>query len=153
MSLWIPSLLLLSPLGAQEAVGNLQQDGATSAREKMRFAASALSEMHQVHEELEALHQAAQVVDARVCLGVELDDMALLIDVSEASTLAIPEALAEGDQATAEQEFRKISVALARARKAREKGFACAVLPASETSGWSGEQADGEPSAPSPSES
>lgn len=140
MSLWIPVSLLLSALGAQDVVGNIQQDGSTSAREKMRFAASAVNEMRTVNAELEALHEEAQVVDARVCLGLELAGLEELIRVSEESTLAIPEALASGDHSTAEQEFRKISVALARTRSVREAGFACAVLPASETTGWSGEQ-------------
>lgn len=140
MSLWIPATLLLSALGAQDVVGNLQQDGSTSAREKMRFASSAVSEMRKVNAELEVLHEGAQVVDARLCLGLELDGLAELISVSEASTLAIPEALASGDHSAAEQEFRKISVALARARNTRDAGFACAALPPSETTGWSGEQ-------------
>lgn len=152
MSLWIPTALLLSALGAQDVVGNIQQDGSTSAREKMRFASSAVSEMRKVNAELEVLHEGAQVVDARVCLGLELEGLQELISVSEASTLAIPEALASGDHSAAEQEFRKISVALARARNSREAGFACAVLPASETSGWSGEQAT-EPQVVSDSES
>jgi hypothetical protein len=141
VSLWIPATLLLSALGAQDVVGNIQQDGSTSAREKMRFASSAVNEMRKVNAELEALHEGAQVVDARLCLALELESLAELISVSEASTLAIPEALASGNHSDAEQEFRKISVALARARNAREAGFACAVLPASETGGWSGEQA------------
>ncbi|MFT5583299.1 MAG: hypothetical protein ACI9VR_000877 [Cognaticolwellia sp.] len=141
MSLWIPATLLLSALGAQDVVGNIQQDGSTSAREKMRFASSAVSEMRKVNAELQALHEGAQVVDARLCLGSELEGLGELISVSEASTLAIPEALASGNHSAAEQEFRKISVALARARNIRQAGFACAVLPPSETTGWSGEQA------------
>ena len=152
MSLWIPAALLLSALGAQDVVGNIQQDGSTSAREKMRFASSAVNEMRRVNAELEALHEGAQVVDARLCLGLELKGLDELISVSEASTLAIPEALASGDHSAAEQEFRKISVALARARRSREAGFACAALPPSETSGWSGEQST-EPEALSDSES
>jgi len=140
VSPWTPVTLLLSALWAQDVVGNIQQDGSTSAREKIRFASSAVSEMHKVSSDLTALHDGAQVVDARLCLAAELEGLSELISVSEASTMAIPDALASGNHSAAEQEFRKISVALGRARKAREAGFACAVLPPSETSGWSGEQ-------------
>lgn len=137
MFIWLTATLL-----AQDVGGTLEQDGVTTAREKIRFAGVAVAEMKDVRGELETLYQDAQVNEARRCLELELSYVDELISVSEASTLAIPDALAAGNHGQAEQEFRKITVALMRVRQSREEGFACAVLPPPNSQGWSGSQTE-----------
>jgi len=138
-------LLLLSVSYA--ARGALEQESATSPREKMVFAATAIGEMYDVQTELQGWLDGAYG-ERRVCLDKQVRTVDHLIDASEEASMAIPDALAEGASEVAEMEFRKVTVALGRTREVRDIASICGTEPLTEAppipeawkAGWSGAQ-------------
>ncbi|HJN77218.1 MAG TPA: hypothetical protein QGF58_25055 [Myxococcota bacterium] len=138
-------LLLLS--SAFAARGALEQESVTSPREKMVFAATAISEMREVRDELEDWNSNSRG-PRRVCLDKQLRTLDHLIEASEEASMAIPDALAEGAAEVAELEFRKVTVALGRTREVRDIASVCGTepitvgpeIPAAWKAGWTGVQ-------------
>lgn len=142
------SMLLSLVLTASAARGIVEQESTTSSREKMVFAATAISEMRDVHAELEVMERASDG-DRSICLVKKVAHVGELIDASETASNRIPDALAEGADEAAELEFKKVTVALGRARQVRDEASVCGyeiiqegpALPEALAAGWSGAQA------------
>lgn len=141
------SMLLFLVIDAFAARGVVEQESTTSPREKMIFAATAISEMRDMRSELEVM-QAASDGDRRVCIEKKVGHVGDLIDASEVASGRIPDALAEGADEAAELEFKKVTVALGRARQMRDDASVCGYepieggpqLPQALQAGWGGVQ-------------
>lgn len=139
--------MLLFVTAAFAARGSLEQESATSPREKMVFAATAISEMRDVQAELEDWNSHSEGA-RRVCLDKQVRTVDHLIEASEQASMAIPDALAQGASEVAELEFRKVTVALGRTREIRDIASVCGTEPITEgpelppawKAGWSGSQ-------------
>lgn len=138
-------LLILST--ALAARGAVEQESATSPREKMVFAAGAISEMRAAQAEVEDWIDASDG-ERRICLDKKMRTIGHLIDASEHASMAIPDALAEGAGEVAEQEFRKVTVALGRTRELHDAASVCGTepitrgpaVPEAWKAGWTGIQ-------------
>lgn len=124
--------LMMFPLvaGAQEtsAAGQIEQSSQTSPEEKIRFADMALEEMRLSVEDVSKMVEVAERENAMVaiqCLSRKLTTMRALLEVSESSGITMRQALADGEYETAEHEYRKIAIALARVRQFRAEADAC----------------------------
>lgn len=141
------TMILALILPATAARGFVEQESTTSPREKMVFAATAISEMRDVQGELEVLRDASDG-DRMTCLVKKVGHVEDLIDASETASSRIPDALAEGADEAAEAEFKKVTVALLRARQVRDEASVCGYepiqeapeLPPAHVAGWSGTQ-------------
>ena len=125
------AVLLPLAAAAQEtsAAGQIEQSSQTSPEEKIRFTDMALEEMRASVNEVSKMVEVAEREKAMVaiqCLSRKLTTMRALLEVSESSGITLKQALADGEYETAEHEYRKIAIALARVRQFRAEADACA---------------------------
>ena len=128
-------LLMLGALGAPlasaatpGASGAVEQAPTMSPKEKVEFARSALEEMSGAVKTVEKLLEQAQkdkqqeVVE---CLSKKLTPMRTLVDITKDSSNTMQAALAANDSVHADGEFRKIAVALSKAREFLQEALTC----------------------------
>jgi hypothetical protein len=126
-------VLIISGLDASaQDIPGLQAEDATqtSAPEKLSFAQAALDEMSQSLENVTRLYESAKERDSDAemlqCVLMKQASIKALLDVSIRSNEAMQEALANGANERAEHEFRKVAVALSKARQFLAEAEACA---------------------------
>ncbi len=128
--LFIPLALAADPEGAG-VVGQLEQSGTTTPAEKAEFARSALQEMEDAVERVQKLYEQADRESAenkeelKDCLQKKLTPMQAMVDVSRASSASMQSALGTNDMVHADQEFRKIAVALSKTREFLTDALSC----------------------------
>lgn len=130
-SLLLPLLLTLA--GPAHAAtpgisGQLEQSSTTSPKEKVEFARSAIEEISASVKTVEKLLEQAQKdknVEHIECLTRKLTPLRALYEVSRQSSNTMQESLAASDNIHADQEFRKIAVALTKARDFLAEAQAC----------------------------
>lgn len=110
------------------AVGTVDQRADLSAKEKISFAQTSLDEMREASTYVSGLLAVAEPEQDIVkiqCLKKKLAAIGALIQVSESAMETMKQSLAEGDDSRAEYEFRKIGVAVAKARQFRSESDVC----------------------------
>jgi len=124
-SLFIPLLAHAQEVSAE---GMIEQSPQTTPEEKIRFADGALEEMRtsvkDVGKMLESAERDKDMVRIQ-CLGKKATTMRALLEVSEASAITLKQALASGEYESAEHEYRKIAIALAKIKQFRAEADAC----------------------------
>lgn len=126
--LFVWALAPVAWAAAPGVVGELEQSSTTSPKEKVEFTRSAMEEMAASVKEVENLLEKAQrekneeQID---CLTRKLTPMRSLVDISRQSNTLMQQALASNDAVHADQEFRKIAVALAKTREFLAEAKAC----------------------------
>ena len=123
-------LLLAAPALAQTPgiSGELEQSSTTSPKEKTQFTDAALAEIEDSVKTVEGLLTAAEKeknVEEIECLTRKLTPMRALLEVSRQSGNTMRQALASNDTVHADQEFRKVAVALTKAREFLAEAQAC----------------------------
>ena len=132
MKRWIiMGALLLGLAGAAEAQDAYRAEDATSttAAQKISFASDAVGEMQEALAKIgKLLEQATEKGDEEQiqCVRERQASVKVLMDVSERANGAMQEALASNTKERAEQEFRKIAVALSKVRQFTAEAEACA---------------------------
>jgi uncharacterized coiled-coil protein SlyX len=109
-------------------VGELEQASSTSPKEKTAFADAAMQEINAAIKEVEALLERAnrdKNQDHIECLTRKLTPMKSMRDVTAQSNTAMRQALASNNIDHADQEFRKIAVALAKTREFLAEAKSC----------------------------
>lgn len=126
------SLLLASPVFAQEAgiSGELEQSTTASPEEKAEFAASAVAEIAAAAKTVEDLLNAAENAKDRneeriECLSRKVEPLRTLAGVSREASNQMMQYLAVNDTVRADWEYRKIAVALTKAREFLAEAQAC----------------------------
>ena len=126
------TLLLVTPgtAAAQDAgaVGTVDQSATLSAKEKITFAQGSLDEMREASAYVTGLLTVAEPEQDVVkiqCLKKKLAAIGALIQVSESAMETMKEALAMGEDGRADYEFRKIGVAVGKARQFRAESDVC----------------------------
>ncbi len=124
--------LVASPAFAQETgvSGELEQSATTTPREKTEFADGALAEIEAAVKTVEGLlkdAESAKDKNAEVieCLTRKLTPMRALLEVSRQSSNTMKQFLASNDTVHADQEFRKVAVALTKSREFLAEAQAC----------------------------
>lgn len=125
--------LVLSLGGLAEAAtpgvaGQLEQSATTSPKEKVEFARAAIEEIGTSVKTVEKLLEQAQKdknVEHIECLTRKLTPLRALYEVTRQSNTTMQEALAASDNVHADQEFRKVAVALTKARDFLAEAQAC----------------------------
>lgn len=124
--------LLASPAFAQEAgiSGELEQSATTTPREKAEFADGALAEIEGAVKTVETLLKDAESakdknIERIECLTRKLTPLKALSEVARQSANSMKQYLAANDGVHADQEFRKIAVALTKAREFLAEAQAC----------------------------
>lgn len=118
----IPNAMAATP----GVVGQLEQSDATTSKEKLDFAHSATEEMAAAVKAVEKLlEQEDKNEEVKDCLKRKLTPMQALLDISNESSKTMQAALAASDDVHAEQEFRKIAVALSKTREFLAEAQAC----------------------------
>jgi hypothetical protein len=134
---WLSAALLGALLGAsvlapdahaQDAASQLEQSNATSDKDKVRFASSAIDEMRETEtylaQALSAAEKGGDPVEA-LCVNNKLSAVRALVQVAESANAGMQDALASGDAQRADHEFRKVGVALTKARQFKAEADAC----------------------------
>lgn len=123
---------LAPPALAQEAgvSGQLEQSTSTSPREKAEFAAGAIQEIENSVRTVETLMKEAQAdkeknAERIECLSRKLIPMQTLAEVARQASNSMKQSLAANDGIHADQDFRKIAVALTKAREFFAEAQAC----------------------------
>ena len=126
--------LLIAALGVpaaqaqQPASGELETSTQLTDRERIHFAQGALWEISVGVDELGELLAAAEAEGDVIriqCVTKKLAAVRSLHEVSQRAEAAMLEALAGGDTGRADQEFRKIAVALSKTRQFRAEAEHC----------------------------
>jgi hypothetical protein len=97
----------------------LEMSSTTSPKEKVDFARTAIDEMSASVKTVEKLLEQAEKdknVEHVDCLQRKLTPMRALLEVSKASNTSMQQSLAASEIARADQEFRKVAVALTKSR-------------------------------------
>lgn len=128
--LGVMGLLLAAPAFAQTPgiSGELEQSSTTSPKEKTQFTDAALAEIEGSVKTVEGLLADAEKeknVEEIECLTRKLTPMRALLEVSRQSGNTMRQALASNDTVHADQEFRKVAVALTKAREFLAEAQAC----------------------------
>ncbi|MCB9761543.1 MAG: hypothetical protein H6739_16995 [Alphaproteobacteria bacterium] len=119
-------LLLAGPAVAQD--GGAGTSSASAAKNQLSETQDALREMRGVAEYISDMLAKAENEGEPVkvqCINKKLATVRALVEVSESAALSMQEALADGNDARADYEYRKINVALTKARQARAEADAC----------------------------
>lgn len=127
------SLMCLAFAGTAAAAApgvsaELEMAGSTSPKEKTEFARGAVEEMVTAVKTVEKLLEKAEkekIAEQVDCLQRKLTPMRALLEVSRASDVVMQRALATSETARADQEFRKIAVALTKTRDFLAEAQAC----------------------------
>lgn len=136
---------LLSALLAADSRGVLEGGNESADVDKTVFAIEAISEMHTVLDDLTELRDATEDRVRSSCLDTKRDRVEDLVNKAESASIATIDAIAAGEDGKAEHEFRKVGVALVRARQLQdEASMECVVGEEDEQAatqmGWSGSQ-------------
>lgn len=122
----------ITPASAQDGeigvVGDLERVASTSPEEKIDYASSANAEVDEVVKAITKLVEAARRdsdVEQQQCLSNKLTAVRALRGVSESAESAMQQRLEAGDLERADHEFRKIAVALAKARQLMAEAERC----------------------------
>lgn len=122
-------LSLALPAHAQSGVGGeVAVTSDTTPKEKLDFARNALSEMQDASKRVEKLlDQAEKGGDPETiqCVRMKQASIRTLSQVSERAQASMSEAIAQGDDAMADHEFRKIAVAVSKVRQFAAEAEAC----------------------------
>jgi len=110
--------------------GELEQSATTSPREKTEFADGALAEIEGAVRTVEGLLKDAEAAKEKnaeqiECLVRKLTPMKSLSEVSRQSSNTMKQYLAANDTVHADQEFRKVAVALTKSREFLAEAQAC----------------------------
>jgi hypothetical protein len=129
------SLTLLFPVGVAFAEpeglsGVLEQSSATSPEQKQAFATDALAEIDGSVKMVEKLladeeKRKEKNTEAIECLQRKLTPLRTLLDVASQSVGALSAAVGSSDVVHADQEYRKVAVALSKARDFLAEAQAC----------------------------
>lgn len=130
MPLCALGLVFSAPAFAQSAgaTGEIEASSELSPTEQSRFAAEALSEMKDADRDVaRMLADAERDGDVLTinCLTKKLAALRSLVEVSESASATMNDALASGSKDRADAEFRKVAVALSKARQFRAEAEAC----------------------------
>lgn len=134
---WLSAAMLGALLGAgfvsaeahaEDAASQLEQSTATSDKDKVRFASSAIGEMAEIEgylvELLAATEKGGDPIES-LCVNNKLSAVRALVQVAGNANASMQDALASGDAERADHEFRKIGVALTKARQFKAEADAC----------------------------
>lgn len=108
--------------------GELEQSATASPKEKTLFADAALAEIEDAVKSVEGLLNNAERekdVEEIECLTRKLTPMRSLLGVSRASSTTLVQSLALNDTVHADQEYRKVAVALGKTREFLTEAQAC----------------------------
>lgn len=123
------SISLGLPAHAQQGVGGeVAVTSATTAKEKLDFARQALIEMEDAAKRVDKLLDQAERggdPDTIQCVRMKQASIRTLGQVSERAQASMSEAIAAGDDALADHEFRKITVATSKVRQFLAEAEAC----------------------------
>lgn len=122
--------LFCSPAFAEApgVAGTLEQSSSATPKEKAEFATSAVKEIDAaVNTVQKLLDQASKEKNTEEidCLQRKLTPLRALADVSKASSSALGQLLAANDAVHADLEYRKVAVALSKARDFLAEAQAC----------------------------
>jgi hypothetical protein len=119
-----PAALAQDPASQGEVVSG----SSTSSSQKIQFGRDAIADMKETAQYVDGLLVTAQPEQDAVkiqCLNKKLSALRALVQVSESALASMQEALAVGDDARADYEFRKIGVAKNKANQFRGEADAC----------------------------
>ena len=138
--------MLVLMLFTVDTLSILEGGNETSDVDKTTFAIEAIAEMRDVVTELTELRDATEDDVRSTCLDGKRQRVADLVDGAETASSKTIDHIAAGEDAEAEHEFRKVGVALVRARQLHaEAAIDCVVSEhdehAAEQMGWAGSQA------------
>lgn len=120
---WRPAFAATPGVSAE-----LEMASTTSPKEKVEFTRRALEEMSTGVKTVEKLLEQAEKdknVEHVDCLQRKLTPMRALLEVSKASNTSMQQSLAASEIARADQEFRKVAVALTKSRDFLAEAQAC----------------------------
>ncbi len=123
-------LALSSTALAQDAgaTGEIEASTELSDQDKTSFAADAVEEMRTADKDVSKLLADAER-DGDVltinCLTKKLAAIRSLVQVSESASVSMNDAMTAGNKPRADAEFRKVAVALSKARQFRAEAEAC----------------------------
>lgn len=128
--LLVSAFALATPAFAETVgvTGGVEQSSTTSPREKVLFADGAVSEIGAAVKTVEGLladAEKAKNTEQIECLTRKLTPMRALSEVSSLSSNTMKQALAANDPVHADQEFRKVAVALTKTREFLAEAQAC----------------------------
>jgi hypothetical protein len=109
-------------------VGELEQSSTLPPKEKVAFATAAVDEIAAAEKTINKLLESARKdgdKDAVECLERKLTPVRSLLEVSRHSSNAMQSHLAANDLVHADQEYRKVAVALSKAREFVQEAQAC----------------------------
>ncbi|MDP2306381.1 MAG: hypothetical protein Q8P18_10185 [Pseudomonadota bacterium] len=126
----VVGMLFAAPVLAQTPgiSGELEQSSTTSPKEKSVFTDAALAEIEGSVNTVQALLTAAEKeknVEEIECLTRKLTPLRALLEVSRQAGNTMKLSLAANDTVHADQEFRKVAVALTKAREFLAEAQAC----------------------------
>ena len=127
--LFIPLALAADP--EVGVVGQLEQSNTTTLAQKEEFGRSAVAEMEEAVGRVQRLLDQADRENAesgeelKDCLSKKLAPMNAMLDVGRSANGAMLQALGAGDMVHADQEFRKIAVALSKTREFLSDALTC----------------------------
>lgn len=110
------------------AVGTVGQSATLSSKEKISLARSAITEISEIEgyvANLLAQAEPEQDVVKIQCLNKKLAAVRAIVQVSDSALTQMTEALANGEDARADYEFRKIQTAQSKARQFRAEADIC----------------------------
>ena len=122
------AMALAIPAHAQDTTGELEQSSATSSKEKISFASSAIEEMSGASKDVAKMLADAEKegdVFKVQCLNKKLAAIRALNEVSQSASANMQDAIGAGVSERADLEFRKIVVALSKVRQFRAEAEAC----------------------------
>lgn len=124
-------LLTVVPAWAQSpgVSGSLEQASATTPEEKQAFASGAVTEIDEAVKAVEKLKEQAEKdkqTEVVECLVKKLTPLRALGEIARGSKQSLDGYLAARDNAHADLEYRKIAVAVAKARELLAEAQACA---------------------------
>lgn len=130
LGLILATPVLVQPAHAQTPgiSGELEQSSTSSPKEKTQFTDAALAEIEGAVKTVEALLVDAEKdknVEEIECLTRKLTPMRALLEVSKQSGNTMRLSLAANDTVHADQEFRKVAVALTKVREFLAEAQAC----------------------------
>lgn len=111
-----------------EVAGGLEQTSSTSPKEKEAFVTSALTEVKGIAKSIsKALEEAEREQDLvrSNCLTKKQASVSTLVEVAEQAQSQMNAYLADGETEKADFEFRKVAVALSKARQFSAEADAC----------------------------
>lgn len=124
------AVAIATPALAQDQgiASELERVASTSPQEKIQFAEDATEEMTRAEKDVSKLLDSVRGdsgVEQLRCLNASLSSIRALLQVSEAATVAMKEALQGGEDLRAEHEFRKIAVARYKVQQLQAEAAQC----------------------------